>query len=115
MEVALLTVKVEAAVEPNLTAVAPVKLVPVMVTEVPPAVGPEVGLTLGDGGEGRTERRRGDEHGHGAREAGRALGGGGLDGGGDTRVVGRHVAIGGGRVGEAGRGPRRWPELAMAA
>jgi hypothetical protein len=35
-EVALLT--------PNFTAVAPVKPVPVMVTEVPPAAGPEVGL-----------------------------------------------------------------------
>ena len=33
-----------AAVVPNLTAVAPVKLVPVMVTAVPPAVGPLVGL-----------------------------------------------------------------------
>ncbi len=42
--VALLTVKVVAATVPNLTPVAPVKLVPVMVTEVPPAVDPEVGL-----------------------------------------------------------------------
>ena len=30
---------------PNLTALAPVRLVPVMVTEVPPAVGPEEGET----------------------------------------------------------------------
>ena len=30
---------------PKLTAVAPVKLVPVMVTTVPPAVGPLLGLT----------------------------------------------------------------------
>jgi hypothetical protein len=30
-------------VTPNLTAVAPVKLVPVMVTEVPPAGSPDVG------------------------------------------------------------------------
>ena len=30
---------------PKLTAVVPVRLVPVMVTEVPPAVGPEDGLT----------------------------------------------------------------------
>ena len=37
--------KLEAAVAPKSTAVAPVKLVPVMVTEVPPAVGPEVGAT----------------------------------------------------------------------
>ena len=28
---------------PNLTAVAPVKLVPVMVTDVPPEAGPDVG------------------------------------------------------------------------
>ncbi len=41
--VALSTVKEAASVEPNLTAVAPVKLVPVITTEVPPAVGPEVG------------------------------------------------------------------------
>ena len=38
------TVKVAAAV-PKSTAVAPVKSVPVMVTEVPPAVGPAFGLT----------------------------------------------------------------------
>ena len=31
---------------PNLTAVAPVKLVPVMVTFVPPAAGPPFALTL---------------------------------------------------------------------
>ena len=40
--VALLTVNEVAAVTPNFTAVAPVKLVPVMVTEVPPAVVPAV-------------------------------------------------------------------------
>ena len=33
-----------AAVPPNLTAVAPARLVPVIVTLVPPAVGPEFGL-----------------------------------------------------------------------
>ena len=38
-----LTVKLVAFVLPNLTAVAPVKLVPVMVMLVPPAVGPFVG------------------------------------------------------------------------
>jgi hypothetical protein len=43
--VALLTVKLLALVVLNLTAVAPVKLVPVIVTEVPPAVGPLTGLT----------------------------------------------------------------------
>jgi hypothetical protein len=44
-EVAELTLNEVAATEPNLTAVAPVKPVPVTVTEVPPAVGPEDGLT----------------------------------------------------------------------
>jgi hypothetical protein len=49
-EVAVQVVAVEqlndaAAVEPNLTAVAPVRLVPVMVTLVPPDVGPDVGVT----------------------------------------------------------------------
>jgi hypothetical protein len=34
-----------AATDPKSTVVAPVKLVPVMVTEVPPAIGPEEGLT----------------------------------------------------------------------
>ena len=46
IDVALLTVNVAAAVAPKLTAVAPVKPVPVIVTDVPPAVGPFVGLTL---------------------------------------------------------------------
>ena len=45
MVLELLTVKLVAAVLPNLTAVAPVKAVPVMVTEVPTPAGPEVGLT----------------------------------------------------------------------
>src|SRR5262245_65643844 len=44
--VALLTVKEPAALLPNLTAVAPEKLVPVMVTLLPPCVGPVFGLTL---------------------------------------------------------------------
>ena len=43
--VALTTLKPVAAVLPNLTAVAPVKFVPVIVTEVPPASGPDVGLS----------------------------------------------------------------------
>jgi hypothetical protein len=43
MDVADTTLKEVAAVEPNLTAVAPVRFVPVTVTEVP--VGPEGGLT----------------------------------------------------------------------
>lgn len=45
MVVPLTTVKLRAAVLPNLTAVAPVRLVPVIVTEVPPAVGPLLGET----------------------------------------------------------------------
>src|SRR6478735_9103093 len=46
IDVALLTVNEAAAVAPKLTAVAPVNPVPVIVTDVPPAVGPLVGLTL---------------------------------------------------------------------
>jgi hypothetical protein len=38
-----LTVKPVAGVAPNVTAVAPLKLVPVIVTDVPPVAGPEVG------------------------------------------------------------------------
>ncbi len=44
-EVAELNVKLAAAVPPNLTVEAAVKLVPVIVTVVPPASGPELGLT----------------------------------------------------------------------
>jgi hypothetical protein len=40
IEVSEMTLKLVALVEPNLTALAPVTLVPVMVTEVPPAAGP---------------------------------------------------------------------------
>jgi len=43
IEVALLTTNELAAALPNLTAVTPVKLVPVMTTLVPPAVGPLLG------------------------------------------------------------------------
>jgi hypothetical protein len=45
IEVALLTVNELAAVLPNFTAVAPVKLAPVMATLVPPVVGPLLGET----------------------------------------------------------------------
>jgi len=45
IDVALLTVKLVALLAPNFTAVAPVKLVPVIVTDVPPVVGPAGGLT----------------------------------------------------------------------
>ena len=44
--VPLLTVKAVAAVAPNLTALAPARFVPVIVTLVPPAVGPAAGLML---------------------------------------------------------------------
>ena len=44
-EVALFTVTPVPAVAPKSTAVAPVKPVPVSVTEVPPATGPLFGLT----------------------------------------------------------------------
>ena len=50
--VAEFTVKLAAAVLPNCTAVAPVKLVPVMTTLVPPLAGPDVGaspVTVGAG------------------------------------------------------------------
>jgi len=53
IEVGLFTVKLVAALAPTITAVAPVKLVPVMTTVVPPPVDPEVGLrpvTAGAGG-----------------------------------------------------------------
>ena len=45
IEVAELKVKLVAAVAPNVTAVAPVKLVPVIVTLVPPEVDPLLGET----------------------------------------------------------------------
>jgi len=46
MEESEFTTKLVAGVEPKLTAVVPVKLVPAIVTLVPPAVDPELGLTL---------------------------------------------------------------------
>ena len=46
IEVAEFTVKPVAAVAPKVTAVAPVRLVPVIVTVVPPAPGPDVGDML---------------------------------------------------------------------
>ncbi len=45
IEVAEFTVKLVAAVEPKVTAEAPARFVPVTVTLVPPADGPEDGLT----------------------------------------------------------------------
>jgi hypothetical protein len=46
IEVALTTATPVAATPPNVTAVAPVKFVPVMVTDVPPPVGPTLGVML---------------------------------------------------------------------
>ena len=43
IDVAETAEKVVAAVAPNITAVAPLRLVPVMVTVVPPAPGPNIG------------------------------------------------------------------------
>ena len=54
MLVALTTTTLVAALPPTVTLVAPVKLVPVMVIEVPPNVVPEVGLTLVIVGHGTT-------------------------------------------------------------
>src|SRR5215469_2921179 len=51
-----LTVKLAAAVEPNLTAVAPVKPVPLTVTDVAPVVGPWLGLIGVANGAGRRDR-----------------------------------------------------------
>ena len=48
--VALSTLKLEAAMPPNFTAVAPVKLVPMMATEVPSP--PDVGVKLSIVGAG---------------------------------------------------------------
>jgi hypothetical protein len=45
IEVAELTVKLVALAAPNFTAVAPVNAVLVMVTDVPPVVGPAFGAT----------------------------------------------------------------------
>lgn len=53
IEVALLNVKLAGAV-PKYTAVAPVKLVPVIVIAVPPAAGPEFGATPVTVGAGAT-------------------------------------------------------------
>jgi hypothetical protein len=55
IEVALLTVNELAAVAPNLTAVAPVKLVPVTVTLVPPPAGPTLGDTEVTAGTGKVK------------------------------------------------------------
>ena len=66
-----------AAVVPKLTAVAPVKPVPVMVTEVPPAVGPAFGLHRGDGRRGH----EGELVGRGRRRGATWCGDGHVDGG----------------------------------
>jgi hypothetical protein len=53
--VALLTVKLAAGTAPNETPVAPVKVVPVMTTDVPPPAGPLFGLTPVTAGGGVTK------------------------------------------------------------
>ena len=74
---------------PNFTPVTPLKLVPVMVVEVPPVVGPvvvESEVTVGGdvvGGVLAVE-----QHPHRRGGAGRRLGGGGRHGGRDVGVVG---------------------------
>ncbi|KRC90086.1 hypothetical protein ASE25_11390 [Terrabacter sp. Root85] len=51
--VELTTVRLVPAIVPNFTAVAPVRLLPVMVTTVPPVVGPVVGeIELATGAAG---------------------------------------------------------------
>jgi hypothetical protein len=55
IEPAEFTAKLAALVEPNFTDVAPSKLLPAMLTDVPPLVGPLAGLrpvTVGTGGGG---------------------------------------------------------------
>src|ERR1700681_3051905 len=55
IDVAELTLKLVAAVGPKSTAVAPVKFVPVMLTDVPPPAGPPFGFTsVTVGGKGCT-------------------------------------------------------------
>ena len=58
-EVAESTVTELAGVPPKVTAESPTKPVPVMVTEVPPALGPEVGADGGDGGQLKAKRSAG--------------------------------------------------------
>ena len=54
IEVSELTVKLPATTEPKVTFVTPVNPLPVIVTEVPPAAGPDLGesfVTVGGGAE----------------------------------------------------------------
>ena len=55
MLVALSTVKLAALVEPKLTELVPMDPVPVIETEVPPELGPELGLTAVTAGPGGGE------------------------------------------------------------
>ena len=50
--VAEITVKPEALIIPNITVVAPVNPVPVIITVVPPAAGPDIGEMLVTAGTG---------------------------------------------------------------
>jgi len=57
MDVSLFTVGAAAATPPNVTPVAPVKPLPVMVTTVPPVIGPVVGvIELIDGEAAEADR-----------------------------------------------------------
>ena len=59
IELAEFTVKLRALTEPNLTAVAPLKSLPLMRTDVPPAEGPALGLTaVTVGGLGKVAKLR---------------------------------------------------------
>ena len=106
IEVAETTVKVVAAVAPKVTAVAPVKPVPVMVTVVPPVVGPPVGLERVTVGGGLVGELVGDRGGRGpagvvtvtstvpaAGRGGGGDGGGRVDGEGGRRVVPKATAV----------------------
>ena len=111
MDLAELTVNGVAATAPNFTPVTPVKLVPVMVTEVPPDTMPTLGETpLTIGGAGVLEAVMSTAT--PPETPGRALRGGGLHRARDAGVIGGDVTVGGGGVGEArgrpGR-PRCWP------
>ena len=108
MEVVPTTVTPVAATVPNFTVLPALKLVPVMVTEVPPVVGPVLGVTLvtvGAGGGAPVEALRAMADGRGGPR--RGLGGGGGDGPGDVGVIGHGVGLGRDRVGEARGGPGR--------
>ena len=95
MEVLLATLKVVAATPPNVTLVAPVKFVPVRVTAVPPAVGPELGL-LPVNESAQRPWTANSSYRRGYRV------GGGIDHGDASGAQVRHINEGGGRVAPKG-------------